>query len=98
MDARGGILEPPGIVEVKYRAPQQAWLLDRLGVPSCNRTRPCMGEKRNLLIGNSIESPGDAIAPEVDKTKSPKTFGDKSQRTIALAKLLNLKEFLLFHV
>ena len=23
MDARGGILEPPGIVEVKYRAPQQ---------------------------------------------------------------------------
>ena len=27
VDARGGILEPPGIVEVKYRAPQQieAW-------------------------------------------------------------------------
>ena len=24
VDARGGILEPPGIVEVKYRAPQQA--------------------------------------------------------------------------
>ena len=32
------------------------------------------------------------------QTKSPKTFGDKSQRTIALTKLLNLKEFLLFHV
>jgi len=29
VDARGGILEPPGIVEVKYRAHQQAlqpWL------------------------------------------------------------------------
>jgi len=24
VDARGGILEPPGIVEVKYRAHQQA--------------------------------------------------------------------------
>ena len=26
VDARGGILEPPGIVEVKYRAHQQARL------------------------------------------------------------------------
>ena len=36
VDARGGILEPPGIVEVKYRAHQQAlqpWLLDGVQKP-----------------------------------------------------------------
>ncbi|CAE7464831.1 HFA1, partial [Symbiodinium pilosum] len=29
-DARGGILEPPGIVEVKYRAPQQLEAMHRI--------------------------------------------------------------------
>lgn len=31
VDARGGILEPPGIVEVKYRAHQQAGRRDSVG-------------------------------------------------------------------
>lgn len=30
VDARGGILEPPGIVEVKYRAPQQVEAMHRI--------------------------------------------------------------------
>ena len=58
MDARGGILEPPGIVEVKYRAPQQAWLLDRLGVPSCNRTRPCMEKKETCSLAIQLKVQG----------------------------------------
>lgn len=30
VEARGGILEPPGIVEVKYRAPQQVEAMHRI--------------------------------------------------------------------
>lgn len=40
VDARGGILEPPGIVEVKYRAPQQVG-----GSQLAHGTRPCPREK-----------------------------------------------------
>ena len=51
MDARGGILEPPGIVEVKYRAPQQAWLLDRLGGSQVQGNEALYGKKkRNWLV------------------------------------------------
>ena len=41
----------------------------QIGGSQLQQNEALYGEKRNLLIGNSIESPGDAIAPEVDKPR-----------------------------
>ena len=100
VDARGGILEPPGIVEVKYRAPQQAWLLDRLGGSQVQGNEALYGKKNKFArLAIQWKVQGVVFPPEVDKPwvlPGTKTFADEFRRTVVLlnyAKLLKLKEW-----
>lgn len=85
VDSRGGILEPPGIVEVKFRAAQQKELMHRLD-PELRKYDALLEESSSSEVGSAAQDIEAQIKAREDKLQPLYTqiaceFADLHDRT-----------------